>query len=311
MSARARHAVTGAFGFSGKYLAARLLKAGRQVVTLTNSPGRPHPFSNAVEVRPLAFDRPGVLAEALQDVQVLYNTYWVRFPHHLFTHANAEDNTLALFRAAKDAGVERVVHVSVANADERSPLPYYSGKGRLERALRESGMSHAILRPAVIFGLEDVLINNIVWTLRRMPVIGVFGDGSYRMQPIYVDDLAALLCEQGGSRADATLTALGPEDFTYREWLRRLSAIIGRKRLFLPLPFWLGYPASMLVGKLMGDVFVTRDEIRGLMAGLLHVPGALPAGTTHLTDWARENADRLGIRYANEMARRLDRNRAY
>jgi NADH dehydrogenase len=311
MNQRAVHAVTGAFGFSGKYLAARLLRAGRKVVALTNSPHRANPFGGAVQARPLAFDQPDSLAESLRDVEVLYNTYWVRFHNPRFTHDDAVRNTRVLFQAAEKAGVERIVHISIANPDENSPLTYYRGKGYLERDLQASGLSHAILRPAVLFGLEGILINNLVWALRRMPVFGIFGDGSYHMQPIYVDDLAALMCEQGASRENVILNAIGPEDFSYAEWMRKLSEILGRKRFFLSVPPWLGYWGSRLVGRFMGDIFVTREEITALMADLLHVPGALPTGTTRLTDWARDNVARLGVRYANEMARRQDRTAAY
>ncbi|MDR2075577.1 MAG: NAD(P)H-binding protein [Desulfovibrio sp.] len=311
MHQRTVHAVTGAFGFSGKYLAARLLRAGRKVVTLTNSPDRANPFEGAVLVRPLAFDQPDALVESLRDVEVLYNTYWVRLSHPRLTHADAVRNTEVLFRAAGRAGVERIVHISIANPDEQSPLAYYRGKGYLERVLKESGLSYAVLRPAVLFGLEGVLINNLVWALRRMPVFGIFGDGSYHMQPIYVDDLAALMFDQGASRENVILHALGPEDFSYAQWLRTLCGILGRKRLLLPVPSWLGYWGSVLLGRFMGDVFVSRDELAALTADLLHVPGVAPTGTTRLSEWAKDNIARLGVRYANETARRRDRVSAY
>jgi len=304
------HAVTGAFGYSGKYIARRLLDAGAGVRTLTNSPHRQNPFGDAVEVHPLDFDHPERLTASLRGVSVLYNTYWVRFNHKTFTFADAVKNTITLFAAARDAGVERIVHVSITNPSEDSPLEYFRGKAVLERKLQESGLSYAILRPAVLFGKGDILINNIAWMLRRLPVFGVFGDGQYRLRPIYVDDLAALAVEQGQSRENATIDATGPETFAYGELVRRLGRIIGKPRPVISVPPRLGYLAAWLLGKLVGDVIVTRDEIRGLMAGLLWVH-CLPAGTTKLTDWARQNADRLGARYASELARRRDRETAY
>ncbi|MBI2073288.1 MAG: NAD(P)H-binding protein, partial [Gemmatimonadetes bacterium] len=178
------HAVTGAFGYSGRYIAQRLLDAGHQVVTLTNTIPAVDPFAGRVRRRPLAFDRPVALAESLRGVRVLYNTYWVRFNHRRFTYAQAVRNTLLLFEAARRAGVERIVHVSITNPSRTSPLEYFRGKAELETALQESGLSYAILRPTVLFGSEDILINNIAWMLRRFPVFGIFGDGQYRMQPI-------------------------------------------------------------------------------------------------------------------------------
>ncbi len=297
------HAVTGAFGYSGQYIARRLLAAGEEVITLTNSLHRPNPFGERVRAYPFHFDNPQKLAKTLEGVSVLYNTYWVRFNHKTFRHADAVANTLTLFAAAKEAGVRRVVHISITNPSEDSPLEYFRGKAQLERALMESGLSYAILRPTVLFGKEDILINNIAWLLRRLPVFGVFGDGNYRLQPIYVDDLARLAVEQGRATGNVILNAIGPETFTYRQLVQTLANVLGLRRIILPVPPVVGYWAGALIGRLTGDVTITREEIAGLMAGLLYVD-APPTGQTRLTDWARANADTLGVRYANELARR-------
>ncbi len=211
------HAVTGAFGYSGKYIAKRLLAEGRPVITLTNSTDRANVFGDRIQVFPFHFEQPDELARSLHGVETLYNTYWVRFNHPLFSHADAVRNTLVLFEAARRAGVRRIVHVSITNPAEDSPLEYFSGKARLERALIESGLSYAILRPTVLFGKEDILINNIAWALRHLPVFGVFGDGRYRLQPIYVDDLAELAVRWGDATENVIVNAIGPETFTYRE----------------------------------------------------------------------------------------------
>lgn len=305
-----KQAVTGAFGFSGKYIARRLLDAGHSVITLTNSPDRPNPFGDRIRAFPFSFDRPDVLAENLRGVSVLYNTYWVRFNHRLFQHADAVRNTLILFEAAKRAGVERIVHVSITNPSEDSPLEYFRGKAVLERALIDSGISHAILRPAILFGPEDILVNNIAWTLRRLPVFGMFGRGRYRLRPIHVDDLASLAVEQGTLRANSIINAIGPEAFSYRELVVCIGEAIGRRRLIVPVPPWFAFASSWALGKFLGDVIVTRDEIHGLMAGLLCVDG--PAtGRIALSDWAKTNAETLGRKYASELARRKDRRAAY
>lgn len=304
------HVVTGAFGYSGKYIARRLLDRGIRVRTLTNSPHRRNPFGNAIEVRGYNFDRPEELVQSLRGASVLYNTHWVRFNWKTFSHADAVRNTQTLFRAAREAGVERVVHVSITNPAEDSPLEYFRGKAVLERSLRESGLSHAILRPAVLFGGEDILINNIAWMLRRFPVFGVFGGGRYRLQPIHVEDFADLAFEQGQKRGDAVVNAIGQETFAFRELAERIGEIIGHRRPIVSIPPWFGYRFAKLVGLFVGDVVLTREEIEGLMADLLYVDGP-PSGTTKLTDWARANADTLGRRYASELARRQDRERAY
>jgi len=307
------HIVTGAYGFSGKYIAKRLLDAGHQVRTVTNSVGRENPFGDRVKAYPFNFDDKAKMIKSLQGGAVLYNNYWVRFnyaDHTSFTYSNAVDNSLKLFQAAKEAGIKRIVHISITNPSEESPFEYFRGKARIERALKDSGLSYAILRPAVLFGKEDILINNIAWFLRRFPVFGVFGDGQYRLQPIYVDDLARLAVEQGQLIGNSIIDAIGPETFTYRELVEAIGNAIGKQRTIMSVPPALGYAIGALAGKIMGDVVITRDEIQGLMEGLLYT-GSLPQGETKLTDWLRKHSDSVGRHYSSELARRKNRIAAY
>jgi uncharacterized protein YbjT (DUF2867 family) len=304
------HVVTGAFGFSGKYIAQRLLDKGFKVRTLTNSLRRPNPFGPKVEACPFHFDEPERLTDSLKGAKVLYNTYWVRFNHKSFGFASAVKNSMVLFDSAKRAGVERIVHVSITNPSLESPLEYFRGKAEVEKALKESGVSHAILRPALIFGRECILLNNIAWVLRRFPLFFVFGDGNYRVEPIHVGDLADLAVEQGEIREDTLVHAIGPETFTYKGLVEEVGRIIGTRRPIVSVPPSIGYIAGNILGKLLNDVLITREEIEGLMAGLLYVD-ASPAGKTRLTEWAREHADLLGRHYAGELVRRENRERPY
>jgi uncharacterized protein YbjT (DUF2867 family) len=305
-----RIAVTGAFGYSGRYITKRLLETGHEVITLTNSLDRPNPFGGKVRAYPFHFDEPDKLRDALRGVQSLVNTYWVRFDHRLFTHGQAVTNTKILFAAAKEAGVRRIIHVSVTNPDSTSDLPYFRGKAELESALKGLGVSYCILRPTVLFGKEDVLINNIAWSIRHLPVVGVFGTGEYKLQPIYVDDLARAAAERVSGDRDEVLEAIGPETFTYRELVGRVSTAIGVKRPIISVSPGLGYWSCRLVGLFVGDVVITREEIRGLMEGRLCV-AAPPAGATKLTEWMDRHRDTLGGRYTSEMARRVDRASEY
>lgn len=304
------HAVTGAFGYSGKYIAHRLLDKGNKVITLTNSGNRTNPFGDKIQVFPFNFDNPEKLVQTLKGVSALYITYWVRFNHKMFTHGDAVRNTITLFEAAAKAGVDRIIYVSITNPSEDSHLEYFSGKGKLEKILKDSGISYAILRPAVLFGKEDILINNIAWALRRLPVFGVFGDGQYRLQPIYVDDLAEIAVQEGENRENKIINCIGPETFTYRNLVETIGSIIGKKRLIIPVPPLMGYIVSTIIGKIVNDLFITREEIDGLMADLLYVDSP-PTGKTRLTDWTRDHSETLGQHYSSELARRRDRNIEY
>ena len=298
-------AVTGAFGYSGRYIAQRLLDAGHAVITLTNSVGRHNPFGGRLRALPFRFDHPELLTRSLRGIDVLINTYWVRFDHRLFTHSQAVANTRVLFDAAKRAGVNRIVHVSITNPDALSNLPYFRGKAELESALISLGVSYCILRPTVLFGKEDVLINNIAWSLRHLPVFGVFGDGNYKLQPIYVDDLASAAVQGAADNQNQIVNAIGPETFTYRELVGAVSRALGLRRLILTVPPELGYWSCRIIGLLVRDVVITRQEIQGLMEGRLCVD-APPLGSTKLTEWIERHKGTLGRHYTSEMARRVD-----
>ncbi len=305
-----KHAVTGAFGYSGRYIASRLLDEGHEVITLTGSVHRRSDLADRVQAFPLDFKRPDDIVEALDGVSTLFNTYWVRFNHRLFKHSDAVANTKILFEAAKLAGVDRIIHISITNPSIKSPLSYFRGKAEVEVALEDCGVSYAILRPAVLFGREDILINNIAWALRRFPVFGLFGDGSYGLCPISVEDLAAAAVEYGRSAENVTVDAVGPETFTYRELVETIGRIIGERRPVVEVSSRLGWLMGRLIGTLHGDVMITMDEVRGLTANLLHVDSK-PLGTTRLTEWVRAHRQTLGRKYTSEMARRKDRHGAY
>ncbi|HXV21213.1 MAG TPA: NAD(P)H-binding protein [Desulfuromonadales bacterium] len=294
--------VTGAFSFTGKYIARRLLALGRQVKTLTGHPGREHPFGNAVTAMPFQFEDPEALRDGLAGANTLYNTYWVRFEHGRMTFARAVDHTAALLAAARQAGVRRVVHISVAHADEASPYPYFRAKGEAERLVRESGLSYAILRPTVLFGTEGILFNNLAYMLRRFPAFAIPGKGDYRLQPIHVDDLAELAVNAGHEERSLVLDAAGPETFTFDELVRLMAKQVGSHARLLHMSPERALKLIRMVGGLVGDVVLTREEIDGLMRDMLALPGR-PVGHTLFSSWVGQNAATLGSSYFPEMVR--------
>ncbi len=291
------HAVTGAFGFTGARIASKLLEEGNSVITLTNSSDRENRFYGKIAVHPLCFDRPADLTESLQGVSVLYNTYWMRFNTILDEHSLAYHNTIALFEAAQRAGVERIVHISITNPSLDSPFTYFREKAEIEERLKEYGIPYAVLRPAVIFGDNSILINNIAWSLRKLPIFGYFGAGNYEIQPIHVDDLAALAVRAGKSLENQIIDAVGPEKFIYKDLVKKIAEIIGRRPLILPVPKLAGYIVGLLIGKMFGDTMMTRDELHALTDGLLAVDSE-PTGEIRLTEWMAKNSEKLGIDYA-------------
>jgi NADH dehydrogenase len=295
--------VTGAFSYSGARIAARLLESGRRVRTLTFHPERPHRLAARVEALPYRFDDPVELARSLEGVSTLYNTYWVRFDRGATTFANAVENSRTLFHAAHRAGVERIVHLSIANPSIESPLPYYRGKALVERALAEVGIRYSIVRPTWIFGGDrDVLANNIAWILRRFPIFALPGNGSYPVQPVHVGDLARICQDAAHAGADQIVDAAGPERMRFDELIATVRRVLGIRAPVLRVPSPVMAAASSALGLVLGDIVLTPDEIAGLTAGLLvsHQP---PLGTIAFSEWITEHKRSIGRTYANELQR--------
>jgi uncharacterized protein YbjT (DUF2867 family) len=241
------------------------------------------------------------MRQALSGIDVLFNTYWVRFAHGNVTYEGAVENSRALVRAAVDAGVQRIVHVSITNPSIDSSLPYFRGKAEVEEIIRQSGLSFAILRPAVFFGGRDVLINNIAFLLRRLPVFGVVS-GDYGIQPIHVEDMAHLMVAQRDKRENTTLDAVGPEIMSFKQLVSTVATAVGSRARIVRVPKALLLASARIVGRLIGDVVLTRDEIEGLSANLL-VTAGVPTGTTKFSIWLTSNADGMGRKWASELAR--------
>jgi nucleoside-diphosphate-sugar epimerase len=293
--------VTGAFSYSGAAIARELQAAGRRVRTLTGHPGRA-PADTSLEVRPLDFADPAGLTESLRGARTLYNTYWVRFAHGQVSHETAVAQSRVLFRAAAEAGVPRVVHVSITHPSADSPYPYFRGKAAVEQALSDFGLSHAVLRPAILFGGNGVLINNIAWLLRHVPVFAVGGTGQYRIRPIHVDDLALLCLRAANSAETEVIDAVGPERPTFLELVHCIRDAVGSRSQVVRVPGSLIPPAARLLGLALRDTLLTTEEYQAMADGLADTDG--PAtGKTSLTRWITDHKDTLGRSYANELTR--------
>jgi uncharacterized protein YbjT (DUF2867 family) len=294
--------VTGAFSYTGKYIAARLLELGREVRTLTRHPQSASPFGDRVEASPLQFEDFDALTRSLAGAETLYNTYWIRFHRGDLTFERAVENIVFLLRAAQVAGIKRVVYLSVSNASPSSPLPYFSGKGRAEEAHAASGLSYGIVRPTIVFGREDVLINNIAWILRRLPVFVVPGSGDYDVQPVAVEDVAELTVEVGQGDEPQIVDAVGPDVLTYNELVVLIRNAIGARARIVHASPRIAAALGAVLGAALRDTLITKDEIAALTEGLLATRGT-PTGTRRFADWLAENADSVGSSYTSEIHR--------
>ncbi len=294
--------VTGAFSFSGRFIAQRLVSQKKQVKTLTNHPQRAGPDDIKAEVAPLQFTDRDALVDSLRGGEVLYNTYWVRFHHGRVRFGDAVANTRVLMGAARDAGVRKVVHISVSNPAEDSPLDYYAGKARAERAVRESGLAWAIVRPTLVFGQGDILINNIAWLLRRLPLFGIAGRGDYRLQPVAGEDVAEIATWAADQVGPVIVDAAGPDIIYYSEMVESIAIAVGRHPRFVYMSPRNALRAAKIIGRFVKDVMLNEPELEGLMQELL-VSRERPRGAQRLDNWLLANADTVGQTYASELDR--------
>ena len=296
------YVVTGSLGYTGRYITRRLLSRGIRVKTLTAHPKRQNPFGDDISIAPFNFDNKRELIKSLRGATTFINTYWVRFAYGQITYDRAVSNTLLLIKAAEEAGIRRFVHVSITNASESAPLPYFKGKGVLEKAIIHSTMSHAIIRPTVIFGKEDILINNIAWLLRRFPLFAVPGSGNYKLQPVFVEDMADLVVSAAEMNENIVIDAVGPETYTFNELVCLIREKVGSRAMLIHIKPGLALFLARLLGNVVKDVILTRDEVDGLMSDYL-ISSSTPKGRTLLSDWLDQNAATVGTDYASELNR--------
>jgi uncharacterized protein YbjT (DUF2867 family) len=296
--------VTGAFSYTGSYIAERLVREGRVVRTLTRRP-RPEQGSSRIEVVPYRW-KSDALVRALEGAGTLYNTYWIRLARGQTSFEDAVRNSRLLFDSAKRAGVQRIVHVSITKADQAPYLSYFAGKAEVEASLKESGVSYAVVRPTVVYGREDVLINNIAWLLRRIPIFVIAGSGDYRVRPVHVDDVARICVEAARSAEDFTIDAVGPETMTFEEMVRHIRSAMRSKSIIVHSPRWVLLTIARFLGIVLRDELMSAEELRGLMDELV-ATDAPATGEASFLEWIHKNRETLGRAYVSEMKRNYRR----
>jgi NADH dehydrogenase len=240
--------------------------------------------------------------KSLQGATTLYNTYWVRFSHRQVTFDKAIENTKTLIKAAEEADVHRIVHISITNPSEESSFPYFRGKALVEKAIICSKLSYAIIRPTVIFGAEGILINNIAWLLRKFPIFAVFGSGDYRIQPVSAEDVAEIAVSVGHKDGNIVMDATGPEIYTFDELIRLIADKTHSRARIVHLKPGLTLFLARLISYTVRDVVINKDEVEGLMSNLLVSEGPT-TGQTRLSEWLEQNADSVGAKYASGLKR--------
>jgi len=305
------YVVAGGIGYTGTYIVRRLLaERDIKITVLTNHPNRKHEFGTRIRVEPYNFDNPAKLRETLRGAKCVINTYWskpikvtkVRLNYHASSFTDAVKNSKLLVDACVEAGVKRLVHISVSNPSRDYDYEYFGGKLEVEDYIRDSGLSYAILRPTLVFGDEDMDLNNITSLIRKYPFFLIFGDGKYKVTPVFVDDVAREVVSQSCLMENITEDAVGPETYEFEELVKLIAGSVGKQlrifhvnKAFIPLVCW----GLSLVH---GDKVVTPQEMHVLMDGLMHSISN-PIGETRFSEWLETRNQTFGTEYHSEVER--------
>jgi uncharacterized protein YbjT (DUF2867 family) len=285
-----RTAVLGGSGFIGRYIVKRLAARGDVVpVGCRNAEAAKflRTMGEVGQVEPLsvAIDNETVLPALLAGSGALINCVGILRERGSQTFERVHHTGPALVaRIARDAGVERFVHLSAIGADPRSTSAYARTKAAGEQAVRDAFPTATILRPSVVFGPEDQFFNRFAAMATISPVLPLIGGGETRFQPVYVGDVAdaVLKCLDDPASAGRTYELGGPKIYTFREILELLLGEIRRKRRFINIPFG---PAQ-LQAKLMAilpNPPLTPDQVELLKRDTTVSPGALTLASLGIT----------------------------
>ena len=261
--------VFGGSGFLGRYVVKRLAEAGARVRVAIRRPEeglflKPAGDVGQIDVVQANLRHAGSVAAALAGADAAVNLVGILYPSgaQTFEAVHAEGaGTVA--RAAAEAGLRHLVHVSAIGADPDSPARYARTKAAGEAAVRAAFPAATILRPSVVFGPEDDFLNRFAALARISPVLPLIGGGHTRFQPVYVGDVAgAVLAAINRADAAGRIYELGgPRIYSFRELLAFVLSAIGRRRLLAPVPFWVAMFEAAFLERLPAPL-LTRDQVR-------------------------------------------------
>jgi uncharacterized protein YbjT (DUF2867 family) len=263
--------VTGGTGFVGPHVVHALRARDVPVRALVRKPPLPSRLAAwGVEPAPGDVTDPASLRAAYEEVDtVVHLVAIIRGKPADFERVMAE-GTRNVVAAAQQAGARRIVLASALGLDERSKdaVPYFAAKWEMERAVRESGLEHVILRPSFVFGSDGGVLPTFVRLARLAPVTPIIGPGRQRLQPIWVEDLAEYyaLAATGEVGTNGTFELGGPEAVSWNEFWRRLKRTLGVRRPSLHVPFGLMRAQAAVTEHLPGAP-VTRDQLTMLELG--------------------------------------------
>jgi len=264
----ARVLVTGATGFIGRYVVAALAEAGFAVCALAHV-GREQTVARpGVEVVQGSVTAPDSLRHAVGRVDALVHLVAVireRPPDVTFQRINVE-GTPVVVRAAREAGVRHLVHLSALGAQDTPRLRYLYSKWQGEQEVRGGGVPFTILRPSIVFGDGDEFFVTLAGLVRAFPVVPIAGDGANKFQPIAVTDVARCVvqCLQEGRHVGQLYEIGGPERLTYDDIITLLARILGVRRWRIHIPVPVLRAQAAVIERLLARPPITSEQLKYL-----------------------------------------------
>ncbi len=237
--------ITGATGYIGRHLVARLVQQGERPRCLVRDLKRAGQILPGAKVDLVQGDttQPGTLRLVMQGVDTVIHTAFITAERkqsagNHYDTTNVE-GTANVVKAAKSAGVSRIIAVSGLGTKPDKPGSYMQGRYLAEQMIKESGMTWTIIQPSVLFGKDAPFIKGLTDLIRTSPVVPLIGGGKIMFQPIYVEDVVSVIVEvlnEPERTANKTFTIGGPEYYSFTGIVTMLTHAMHKKRIMAPAP---------------------------------------------------------------------------
>lgn len=266
-----RIAVLGAGGFIGTYLALNLIQMGYRLSLLSHrkDPDFISPRGQ-IETHQGSIEDEKSLVNCFRACEMVYHLVGIIAETKTKTfQKTVADGTAKVVSAAKKTGVNKLFYLSALGAAENAETRYHQSKWQAEQHVTNSGLDYVIFRPSIVYGVEDKFINMIARMIRRSPLVPIIGDGKYKLQPVYVEELCAVMAmaSKKESACGRIFDIGGPEQLTYLEIVDIIKRTLNLKRGTVHIPLALARMAAYILERILKPAPLTRDQLNMMQTG--------------------------------------------
>lgn len=265
-----RVAVTGATGFVGRNLVNRLLKDNHEVTVLAHHKSGENLFDNRVRLFTGSVSNIAEMVPVFQNSLIVFHLVGIITE----TRKNTFEKTVAqgtrnLVAASREANVKKIIYLSALGTSADAETAYHKTKYQAERAIKESGLDWTIFRASVIYGKNDGFLRTMSSVIKFLPFIPIFGDGKYKMQPVFIEDLTDVLTKAlvYPLSSRQTIDIGGPEQLEYVMVMEMIKKALRKRRLNFHIPFAVIMPGAAILERVLRPAPLTVDMLKMLKMG--------------------------------------------